>query len=151
MEHTEPFSSPKSFCPQSFPSLSLSPPSIPPWNQPREPAIGTSSSISGSPAFQPFSPQSIFPQPHHRPPARPAPSLICSKSDRVPRLLFAHVTTRKADMKKEACVSLILFCKLEVFGLSFDYGLILNLVIWNRYSLLCVLGVFWKSDLIFFF
>jgi len=56
-------------------------------------------------------------------------ALNCSESDRVPRLLSAVVMARKADMKKEACVSLILFCQMEVFGFSFDYGLILNLVI----------------------
>jgi len=39
------------------------------------------------------------------------------------------VMARKADMKKEVCVGLILFCQIEVIGFSFDYGLILNLVI----------------------
>jgi hypothetical protein len=36
--------------------------------------------------------------------------------------------------------------QMEVFGFSFDYGLILNLVIWNGFFVLCVLGVFWKSN-----
>jgi hypothetical protein len=56
-------------------------------------------------------------------------ALNCCESDRVVRLLSPAVMARKADMKKEVCVGLILFCQMEVFGFSFDYGLILNLVI----------------------
>jgi hypothetical protein len=43
-------------------------------------------------------------------------ALNCSKSNRVPRLLSAAVMAKKANMKKEVCVSLMLFCQMEVFG-----------------------------------